>query len=137
MTAHMTTLTRTLSSWMLEQQHRVAEVEQHLVRVLKELGTRLLSGLASLAAPVDPARSSPVRVGRLPPIRVSARPRLPPCSVQSAFGAPPICAPLVGTASPRLMPSSNAVPAAGRLPLLPCWPCWARPTIHLSKPPRC
>ena len=37
-TERMTTLARTLSSWMLEQPHTLAEVEQHVLRLLKELG---------------------------------------------------------------------------------------------------
>src|SRR6266511_1962025 len=58
MTERMTTLTRTLSSWMQqqEQEHSLAEVEQHVVRVLKELGASLVAGLCSLAAANQPER---------------------------------------------------------------------------------
>ncbi len=57
MTERMTTLTRTLSSWMQqqEQEHSLAEVEQHVVRVLKELGASLVAGLCSLAAAKQPS----------------------------------------------------------------------------------
>ena len=55
MTERMTTLTRTLSSWMQEQEHSLAEVEQHVVRVLKELGASLVAGLCSLAAAPQPS----------------------------------------------------------------------------------
>jgi len=51
----MITLTRTLSSWMLEQPHTLAELEHHLVRLLKELGGSLLAGLAALADAREPA----------------------------------------------------------------------------------
>lgn len=57
MTERMTTLTRTLSTSMLEQPHTLAEVEQHVVRLLKELGATLVAGLCSLAASADPAPS--------------------------------------------------------------------------------
>jgi hypothetical protein len=53
----MTTLTRTLSHWMQEQEHSLAEVEQHVVRLLKELGATLLAGLCSLAADSQPSRT--------------------------------------------------------------------------------
>src|SRR5260221_13664646 len=51
----MTTLTRTLSSWMQEQEHSLAEVEQHVVRLLKELGASLVAGLCALAAAHRPS----------------------------------------------------------------------------------
>jgi hypothetical protein len=55
MTERMSTLTRTLSSWMLEQEHTLAEVEHHVVRVLKELGASLVAGLCALAATHKPS----------------------------------------------------------------------------------
>lgn len=55
MSERITTLTRTLSTWMLEQPHSLAEVEQHLVRLLKQLGADLLASLCSLAAPAQPS----------------------------------------------------------------------------------
>jgi hypothetical protein len=57
MTEHMATLTHSLSSSMHEQPHSLAELEQHVVRLLKQLGASLLTGLATLAAPADPVRS--------------------------------------------------------------------------------
>src|SRR5438128_11782740 len=54
MSERMATLTRTLSTWMQEQPHTLAEVEQHVVRLLKELGSSLLAGLCMLAAPERP-----------------------------------------------------------------------------------
>lgn len=55
MTERMTTLTRTLSTWMQEQPHTLAEVEQHVVRLLKELGANLVAGLCTLAAHPQPS----------------------------------------------------------------------------------
>ena len=57
MSERMTTLTRTLSSWMQEQEHSLADVEQHVVRLLKELGASLVAGLCSLAAASQPSPS--------------------------------------------------------------------------------
>ena len=54
MTARMAALTRTLSTWMQEQPHTLAEVEHHVVRLLKEVGATLVAGLCTLAAPADP-----------------------------------------------------------------------------------
>jgi hypothetical protein len=64
MTERMAALTRTLSNWMHEQEHSLAELEQHVVRLLKELGASLLTGLATLAAPADPVRSIPCACGQ-------------------------------------------------------------------------
>jgi Uncharacterised protein family (UPF0236) len=55
MTERMTTLTRTLSTWMQEQEHSLAEVEQHVVRLLKELYASLVAELCSLAAAPQPS----------------------------------------------------------------------------------
>lgn len=57
MTERMTTLTRTLATWMLEQPHSLAELEHHVVRLLKELGASLTAGLCSLAAASQPSPS--------------------------------------------------------------------------------
>ena len=64
MTERMTLLTRTLSTWMQEQPHTLAELEQHLLRLLKELGANLLADLATLAAPAVPPPSIPCRCGQ-------------------------------------------------------------------------
>jgi hypothetical protein len=64
MTERMATLTRTLSTWMQEQPHTLAEVEQHVVRLLKELGSSLVAGLCSLAAPQQPSASIPCSCGQ-------------------------------------------------------------------------
>jgi len=64
MIERIATLTRTLSTWMQEQEHSLAEAEQHVVRLLKELGSTLLAGLCSLAAPTSPAASIPCSCGQ-------------------------------------------------------------------------
>jgi hypothetical protein len=65
MTEGMTTLTRTLSSWMQEQEHSLAEVEQHVVRLLKELGASLVAGLCALAAADRPSPTINCSCGQL------------------------------------------------------------------------
>jgi Uncharacterised protein family (UPF0236) len=55
MTERMTTLTRTLSSWMQEQPHTLAELEHQVVRLLKELGASLVASLCCLAAEPQPS----------------------------------------------------------------------------------
>jgi Uncharacterised protein family (UPF0236) len=57
MSERMTTLTRTLANWMQEQPHSLAEVEEHVVRLLKELGATLIADLCSLAASCQPSPS--------------------------------------------------------------------------------
>lgn len=63
MSERMTTLTRTLSSWMHEQEHSLADLEHHVVRLLKELGASLVAGLCSLAAAPQPSPSLPCACG--------------------------------------------------------------------------
>lgn len=48
MTERMTTLTRTLATWMLEQPHTLAEVEQQVMPLIKDLGTTVVAGLCGL-----------------------------------------------------------------------------------------
>jgi uncharacterized protein UPF0236 len=64
-TERMTTLARTLSSWMQEQPHTLAEVEQHVLRLLKELGASLVASLATLAAPAEPPASIACACGQV------------------------------------------------------------------------
>lgn len=54
MCERMATITRTLSSWMQDHPRSLAEVEQQVLRLVKELGAALLSGLAALASPLQP-----------------------------------------------------------------------------------
>ena len=65
MSEQMALLTRRLSTWRQEQEHTLAELEQHVLRLLKELGASLLTGLAQLALPAEPPRSIPCSCGHL------------------------------------------------------------------------
>jgi hypothetical protein len=47
-------LTRTLSAWVLAAPHDLAELEQHVLHCVKDLGADLLAGLAALRAPTQP-----------------------------------------------------------------------------------
>lgn len=57
MSERMATLTRLLATWMQEQPHTLAEVEQQVVRLLKQLGAALVAGLSALAASSEPTRT--------------------------------------------------------------------------------
>jgi hypothetical protein len=60
----MATLTRTLCSWMQEQEHSLAELEHYVLRLLKELGASLVAGVCPLAASSQPSRSIPCSCGQ-------------------------------------------------------------------------
>lgn len=64
MAERMATLTRTLCSWMQEQEHSLAELEHYVLRLLKELGASLVAGLCPLAATSQPSRSIPCSCGQ-------------------------------------------------------------------------
>lgn len=57
MSERMLALTRTLGIWMHEQPHTLAEAEQHVVRLLKDLGASLLAALCTLVVPTPPPAS--------------------------------------------------------------------------------
>jgi hypothetical protein len=61
----MSTLTRTLAHWMQEQPHSLAELEHHVVRLLKELGAGLIADLCSLAATPAPSPSVACSCGQV------------------------------------------------------------------------
>ena len=54
MSERMTHLTHSLASYVLSQPRSLADIEQHVLRLAQDLGSLLLSGLASLAAPAQP-----------------------------------------------------------------------------------
>ena len=64
MTERLSALTCTLSNWMQEQPHSLAELEHQVVRLLKELGASLVAGLCSLAAAREPSPSLPCSCGQ-------------------------------------------------------------------------
>ena len=53
MCEQITKLTRTLATWMHDQPHTLADLEHHVVRLLKELGASLIAQLCTLAAHTD------------------------------------------------------------------------------------
>jgi hypothetical protein len=55
LTQQLTRLTRTLGDWVQHEQPTLAELEHHVVRLLKELGATLLAGLGALEDSVPPA----------------------------------------------------------------------------------
>jgi hypothetical protein len=57
MSEQIASLTRTLGTWMLEQPHTLDEVEQHLLRLLKQFGASLLTCLCGLAGSSQPSPS--------------------------------------------------------------------------------
>jgi Uncharacterised protein family (UPF0236) len=59
----MTTLTRTLSTWMQAQEPSLAEVEHQVVRLLKDVGASLVAGLCALATPAQPSATVPCACG--------------------------------------------------------------------------
>lgn len=64
MSERMATLTRTLSAFTLEQPHTLAELEQHTLRLLKEVANSLLAGLCGLAASTQPSASISCECGQ-------------------------------------------------------------------------
>jgi hypothetical protein len=59
------TLTRTLATWMQAEPHCLAEVEQHVLRLFKQLAADLLAALCSLAAPPHQPRTIACPCGHL------------------------------------------------------------------------
>ena len=59
MTDQMSQLARTLSAWVQAEPRCVQDVEAQVVRVLRDLGTVVLTALMSLTAPGGPAPDVP------------------------------------------------------------------------------
>lgn len=55
LTEQMATLARTLSDWVQAEARPLQEIEEHVVRILHDLGQTILAGLCQLAAPQRPA----------------------------------------------------------------------------------
>lgn len=95
MTERMTTLTRTLSSWMHEQPHSLAELEQHVLRLLKQLGASLVASLATLATPTAPPPTIPCACGHLAAYQrertAQVTTLLGPISIQRSYYLCPAC----------------------------------------------
>jgi hypothetical protein len=54
LTEHLTRLTRTLGDWVQQEQPTLTALEQHVVRLLKELGATMLAGLGALEGSQPP-----------------------------------------------------------------------------------
>jgi hypothetical protein len=65
MTQRMAAVARRLSAWANEEACTLGDLEQHAVRLVKELGTALLAGVCQLAAPAVPARQHACTCGQL------------------------------------------------------------------------
>jgi hypothetical protein len=63
----MATITRTLSTWMHHHPRTLAEVEEHVLRLVKELGAALVTGLATFAVPLLPPPTVLCSCGQLAP----------------------------------------------------------------------
>ena len=64
MTDHMTRITGALGSWVQDAPRDLQEIEQHVLRIVKEVGATLVAGLCSLLAPVQPAPTVPCPCGQ-------------------------------------------------------------------------
>jgi hypothetical protein len=77
----MATLTRTLGTWVQEAPHDLQAIEEHVLRIVKELGATLVAGLCALLAPAHPSRTVPCPCGHL-----AAYQRQRPATVTTILG---------------------------------------------------
>jgi hypothetical protein len=64
MSARMATLTRTLGTWVQEAPHNLQAIEEHVLRIIKEVGATLVTGLCALRTPAQPPRTVPCPCGQ-------------------------------------------------------------------------
>lgn len=81
MSARMATITRTLGTWVQQEPHNLQEIEQHVLRIVKDGGATLVAGVTALLAPVSPPRTIPCPCGQL-----AAYQRLRPATVTTILG---------------------------------------------------
>jgi hypothetical protein len=81
MSERMATITRTLGTWVQQAPHDLQDIEEHVLRIVKDLGATLVAGLCSLLTPTQPARLVPCRCGRS-----AAYQRLRPATVTTILG---------------------------------------------------
>ena len=79
--ARLTTITRTLSDWMQDRSRTLAEVEQHVRRLVQELGAALIAGLATLQVPAQPPATVSCPCGQ-----VARFQRIRPATVTTILG---------------------------------------------------
>ena len=82
MTARMAHITRTLGTWVQEAPHDLQAIEEHVLRLVKELGATLLAGLCTLLTPAHPARTVPCPCGH-----AAAYQRQRPATVTTILGS--------------------------------------------------
>src|SRR6266496_635900 len=133
MTERMTTLTRTLSRWMQEQEHSLADVEHHVVRLLKELGASLVAGLCSLAAAAQPSLSVSFSCGHQAAYQRERKAQvttlLGPITIWRSYYLCAAC----GVGQHPLDAQLQFCAGAASMRLMNCWPCWAPHKIRLCR----
>ncbi len=82
MSARMATRTRTLGAWVQQAPHDLQQIEEHVLRIVKELGATLRAGLCALLTPAQPARTLPCPCGQ-----PAAYQRQRPATVTTILGA--------------------------------------------------
>lgn len=63
MTERMTRITGALGSWVQDTPRDLQQIEQHVLRIVKELGATLVAGLCALLAPALPSPTLPCPCG--------------------------------------------------------------------------
>lgn len=63
MTERLAHLTRTLGTWVQETPRDLQTIEEHVLRLVHELGASLMAGLATLRVPAEPPRTVPCPCG--------------------------------------------------------------------------
>jgi uncharacterized protein UPF0236 len=81
MTDQLTILTRTLSHWMTSEPRTLGDLEQQVLRTIKDVGAALLSGVAHLAVPAYPPATTPCSCGQ-----TAANPRLRSATIKTVLG---------------------------------------------------
>ncbi len=64
MSERMTTVTRTLAAWVQQTPHDLQQIEEHVLRLVKDLGATLVAGVCTLLAPTQPSRTVPCPCGQ-------------------------------------------------------------------------
>ena len=63
MSERIATTTRTLATWVQQAPHGLQEIEEHVLRIMKEVGASLVAALCALCAPAHPPRTVPCPCG--------------------------------------------------------------------------
>jgi hypothetical protein len=81
MTERMTRLARALGEWTRSEPRTLTDMEQHVMRTIKDLGAALLTGLGHLALPAAPPAAVPCACGQ-----IARFVRLRPATVTTLLG---------------------------------------------------